>query len=110
MAMNASRVQTHVRPVFGAVTARFSGKRPQELDYAALAQTTTMQRNGNGISGRVTFTLETPYPLNAEDASKIQMLKGYHPAGYDFFGFNNAKSKEKKNTFVSTWQCSTSCD
>ena len=61
----------------------------------------SMFKVGNGQYGYLQF--EYRGVLTKEEAAKIQRDRGYHPAGYDFFGYHQQDG-------LTQWRCSTSCD
>jgi len=63
---------------------------------------------GNGISGRIFFEATSEKEITRKEAKEAQDRLGYHPAGYDFFGFTCTKLPD--GTYISAWQCSASCD
>jgi hypothetical protein len=44
-----------------------------------------------------------PFKITQEDAERLQIELGYHPAGYGFYQFIAGPNG-------SSWSCSTSCD
>jgi hypothetical protein len=77
-------------------------------DYQTIARNTQVTQQGYSISGRITFEVATDKPLRADDAIQVQILLGYHPAGYDFMNFRSTPQEDGKH--LNTWKCSASCD
>ncbi len=61
----------------------------------------SMFKVGDGRFGYLQF--EYRGILSKEEAAQMQMKRGYHPAGYDFFAHNVVDR-------TTTWRCSVTCD
>jgi len=102
-------VQTRINQVVRFASAQKAECRElDETQLRDLAKQTSSKVQGQGISGRINFRLETDFPLNSDQASTIQMFRGFHPCGYDFF-FGGSQQQES-GKYLTTWKCSTSCD
>ncbi|MBY0405998.1 MAG: hypothetical protein K2X66_18995 [Cyanobacteria bacterium] len=79
-----------------------------ETELKEIAKQTTAKASGSGISGRVYYENRTNFQLSATQMATIQQLCGSHPAGYGFFDPRSVKQPD--NTYLNTWNRSTSCD
>lgn len=95
-----------IRFAAGDCFVRFAGL--SEAELKTVAGRTDIKRMGNGISGRVYFSVITDEPLSREDAGKVQAMTGYHPAGYGFFSLNSEKTDNGQ--YNNRWTCAASCD
>jgi hypothetical protein len=47
-------------------------------------------------------------PMTLEECQEEQANNGYHPAGYNFYGWKESKTEDNK--FKYRWECYNSCD
>ena len=62
----------------------------------------------NRALGMKEFVVESEQEISEDAASEIQMQKGFHPAGYGFYGFRSQKLES--GIYFTSWHCGGHCD
>lgn len=72
------------------------------MEIKQLIKSVRTKKQGGGAGyGNIIF--ETPYKINVNQATEVQIQLGYHPNGYGFYKF-------RSSDFGTRWECSQSCD
>lgn len=58
--------------------------------------------------GQIHYSLTSNEKISEDMAKEVQMLLGYHPAGYGFYRYTGYFASTGK--WVASWQSSRSCD
>ena len=69
-----------------------------------------VRRTGCSTSDRVLFEMESDFTPSPALVSAMQERLGYHPAGYDGPWHIKTTGGAVPHTWLTTWDCSASCD